>query len=188
MREIYCIQSLLNSARISSLATSLCPLQLSGCPLVLTLQVAISAAKYIKPSTLSLHPLHSTFSFLPTLVVTSGLGDVDSHHTWLIVGCVWRTLSLVGINRDKPNALLLSSLSYTVWKWGGVWLLLLVLMKWCLSASLVESMVGSSDPAVLWISNADLAAHCYSSFKPLPSNIQWCPCAPMTHTIYGNQS
>lgn len=126
MREIY-MQPLLNGVRISSSATSLVSTQLSAWSLSLTTHAGTNVCCSVpSPSTLSLHSA-LTFSFLQTLAGIGGLGHVKTITVlWFIGGYVCRTLNLVGIERDKPNALLLSwSQSpppppYIAWgmKWG----------------------------------------------------------------------
>lgn len=108
MREIY-MQPLLNGVRISSSATSLVSTQLSAWSLSLTTHAGTNVCCSVpSPSTLSLHSA-LTFSFLQTLAGIGGLGHVKTITVlWFIGGYVCRTLNLVGIERDKPNALLLS--------------------------------------------------------------------------------
>lgn len=77
MGEIY-VQPLLNGVRISSSATSLVSTQLSAWSLILTTHAGTNVCCSVPyPSTLSLHSAF-TFSFLQTLAVTGGLGNVKT--------------------------------------------------------------------------------------------------------------
>ena len=77
MREIY-TQPLLNGVRLSSSATFLVFTHLSGWSPILTTHAGTNVCCSVPyPSTLSLH-LAFTFSFLQTLAVTGGLGNVKT--------------------------------------------------------------------------------------------------------------